>query len=254
MRKNIVISLILLTIVICSTYFLHICSVQANGDENTPTFELNLEPTDPTTWEDWRPEYKTNTSFVATLKGTIASNQSVSFGSVTFTFHLGAPSQWEGVCMNYDGETDIGTSYDLFFRKDDNPGGSGQTYMVTHPIVVPGENVNVSGQLVETGLELTITGTGNSGTVSVRVNDYAAVSILSVSATFSYVDPLSGSTSSTGSESDTISIPLDNNGNDIADGWEDDDIHDYNPWDDTENGPGINNKGMGSYTCRIITE
>ena len=161
MRKNIVISLILLTIVICSTYFLHICSVQANGDENTPTFELNLEPTDPTTWEDWRPEYKTNTSFIATLKGTIASNRSVSFGSVTFTFHLGTPSQWEGVCMNYDGETDTSTSCDLFFRKDDNPGGSGQTYKVTHPIVVPGEDVNVSGQLVETGLELTITGTGS---------------------------------------------------------------------------------------------
>ena len=47
-----------------------------------------------------------------------------------------------------------------FFRKDDNPGGSGQTYMVTHPIVVPGEDVNVSGQPVEIGLELTITGTG----------------------------------------------------------------------------------------------
>ena len=74
--------MILLTIVICSTYFLHICSVQANGDENTPTFELNLEPTDPTTWEDWRPEYKTNTSFVATLKGTIASICFIWFGDL----------------------------------------------------------------------------------------------------------------------------------------------------------------------------
>ncbi len=62
--------------------------------------------------------------------------------------------------MNYDGDTDTGTSYDLFIRKDDNPGGSGQTYKVTHPIVVPGEDVNVSGQPVEIGLELTITGTG----------------------------------------------------------------------------------------------
>ena len=241
MRKNIVISLILLIMVICSPYYLYVCSAQANGDQNTPTFELNLEPTDPMTWEDWRPKYKTNTSFIATLKGTTASNESVQFASATFTFYLGTPSQWEGVCMNYDGDTDIGTSYDLFIRRDDNPGGSGQTHTVTHPIVVPGEDVNVSGQPVEIGLGLTITGTGNSGTVSVRVNDHAAVSILSVSATFNYVDPLSGSTTPTGSADDTtISIPLDNNGNDIADGWEDDHIHDYNPWDDNENGPGFN--------------
>ena len=255
MYRHFVILLILLTRVICSPYALYVCSAEANGDANTPTFTLDLEPTHPTAWVGWRPEYKDNVSFIATLKGTTASNESVQFASATFTFHLGTPSQWEGVCMNYDEDTDTGTSYDLFIRRDDNPGGSGQTFTVTHPISVPGENANASGQPVETGLGLTVTGTGiNSGTVSVRVNDYAAVGILSVSATFNYVDPLSGSTSSTGSESDTISIPLDNNGNDIADGWEDDDIHDYNPWDDTENGPGINNKGMGSYTCRIITE
>ena len=252
MNRNFIFLLILLTLVICSSYALYVCSAEANRDVNTPTFELNLEPTHPTAWLGWRPEYKDNVSFIATLKGTTASNESVQFASATFTFHLGTPSQWEGVCMNYDGDTDTGTSYDLFIRRDDNPGGSGQTHTVTHPIVVPGEDVNVSGQPVEIGLGLTITGIGNSGTVSVRVNDHAAVSILSVSATFNYVDPLSGSTTPTGSANDTISIPLDNNGNDIADGWHPDPNNidllssaidknvNYDPWADRENGPGVN--------------
>ena len=161
MYRHFVILLILLTRVICSPYALYVCSAEANRDVNTPTFELNLEPTHPTAWLGWRPEYKDNVSFIATLKGTTASNESVQFASATFTFHLGTPSQWEGVCMNYDGDTDIGTSYDLFICRDDNPGGSGQTHTVTHPIVVPGENVNVSGQPVEIGLGLTITGIGS---------------------------------------------------------------------------------------------
>ena len=219
MNRHFIISLILFTLVICSPYILFICSAEANGDVNTPTFTLNLEPVQPTEWVRWRPKYKDNVSFIATLKGTTSSNKDVQFGSVTFTFHLGTPSQWYGVCMNYDGDPDTGTSYDLFIRKDDNPDGSGQTHTVTHPISVPGENPNTSDQ-VETGLGLTITGTGiNSGTVSVRVNDYAAVSILSVEATFNYRNSSSGSLTPTGSASDTISIPLDNNGNDIADGW-----------------------------------
>ncbi len=88
---------------------------------------------------------------------------------------------------------------------------------------------------------MTETGGDNSSvTVSVRVNDNGAVGILSASAAFNYEDPRSGSSSSTGDASDKISISLDNNGNDIADGWLDDHIHDYNPWDDKENGPGIN--------------
>ena len=111
---------------------------------------------------------------------------------------------------------------------------------MTDPIEVLGEKQNTLGN-VEIGLGMTETGDDNSSVpVNVRINDYAAVGILSASATFNYKDPRSGSTSSKGDASGEISIPLDNNGNDIADGWEDDATHNYNPWDDKENGPGIN--------------
>ncbi len=121
------------------------------------------------------------------------------------------------------------------------------------PIEVPGEENNVSGQPVEIGLEITETEGGNSSvTVTVRVNDYAAVGILSASATFNYEDPSSGSTSWEGNATNEISIPLDNNGNDIADGWNpvshsldlllssaDMNVN-YDPWADGETGPGTN--------------
>ena len=253
MRKNIVILLILLIIV--SFYSLLNRCAQANGEENTPTFELTIKPTNATTWLEWRPEYKSNAPFFISLKGTTPSGKSISFNQVTFICHLGKPSKWEGVCMNFDGvekgdedgdgvedeDIDTADSYDLFFRGDDNPSGSGQTFEVTDPKIVPGEKRNVSEQHVETGLGLRVSGTKMTGaTVSVRANDRAAVGILKVHASFNYEDPVSGSRTPTGTKNAEISIPLDNNGNDIADGWEDDHIHDYNPWDDKENGPGIN--------------
>ncbi len=169
----------------------------------TPTFTLDFEPANPTEWAtEWRPGYKTNASFVATLKGTTSSNQDVTFGSVTFTFTLSSVSRWKGVCMNYNGDPDTGTSYDLYFRKKDNPSGSGYTYTVekidtkTNAETVPGE-VDENNNPLTTGLKLNVTGTGISSViVSVRANDYAAVGILSASATFNYEDPRSGSTSS----------------------------------------------------------
>ena len=240
MNRHFVISLILFAVVICSPFYLPVCSAQANGDASTPTFELNLEPADPTAWEDWRPEYKTNTSFVATLKGETETGQAIRIASVTYTFTLDS-SEWPGICMNANGDDDTGRSVDLFFREEDNQSGSGQTFTVTSVVTVPGETNCGSG--------LTVSGTGiTTVIVSVRVNDYAAVGILSVSAAFNYEDPLSGSTSSSSSEDDDISIPWDNNGNDIADGWEDDDIHDYNPWDDTETGPGSNSYTGDGFT------
>ncbi len=222
MRKSVIISLILLVLVICSPFYLLVCSAEANGDANTPTFELSLEPMHPQAWLGWRPEYKTNVSFIASIKGKTATGKNITkFTNVKFTFDLGTPSKWKGVCMNFDGDTDVKESYDLFFRKEDNASGSGYTYTVKRPIAVPGEGNNVSGQPVEIGLGMTETEGGNSSvTVTVRVNDYAAVGILSASATFNYEDPVSGSSSSEGDASDAISIPLDNNGNDIADSWE----------------------------------
>ncbi len=248
-RKNIVISLLLLTLVICSPYCLYLCSVEANGDgsaangeEAPPTFKLVLEPAIPSTWPEWRPEYKKNALFVATIKGETATGQKITkFTNVQFTFKIVKPSQWKGVCMNFKGDTDVADSYDLFFRKKDNASGSGYTYTITHPIEVPGEKENVSGKPVEIGLGMMETGGDNSSvTVSVRINDYAAVGTLSASATFNYEDPRSGSSSSKGKASGKISIPLDNNGNDIADGWLDDHIHNYDPWADEETGPGNN--------------
>ena len=256
MNRNFVILLILLTLVICSPFYLHVCLAHANGDTNTPTFELDLEPVSPQAWLEWRPSYQTNVSFIATLKGTTSQNQAIEFDQVTMTFDLGTPSNWEGVCMNYDGEPDTEASPDLFFRNKDNKGGSGQTFTVSNLKNVPGETgkqENAEEDPIVTGLVLTVSGKGvTTVTVSVRVNDYAAVGILSVNASFNYKDPTSGSTSPTGKADDEISIPLDNNSNDIADGW-DPESNTYNassstldknanylPWDDTETGPGTN--------------
>ncbi len=126
MRKNVIISLILLTLVICLPFYLPVGSAEANGNANTPTFELNLEPASPTTWADWRPEYKTNAEFVATLKGETKTGQSVRIDSVTYTFTLDS-SEWPGICMNANGDDDTGRSVDLFFREEDNRSGSRQT-------------------------------------------------------------------------------------------------------------------------------
>ncbi len=61
----------------------------------------------PQAWLQWRPEYKTNASFVATLKGTTSTGQNITrFTNVRFTFDLGTPSKWKGVCMNFNGDTD----------------------------------------------------------------------------------------------------------------------------------------------------
>lgn len=59
--------------------------------------------------------------------------------------------------MNYNGDTDTGTSYDLYFRQKDNPSGSGFTYTMTDTITVPGE-VDESNNPLTTGLKLTVTG------------------------------------------------------------------------------------------------
>lgn len=255
MNRQTFILRILFVLFICSPIYFHVCLARANGDSNDPTFELELEPEDPQEWLGWRPKYQTNASFTASIKGKTADGVAITeFRNVEFTFDLGTPSKLKGVCMNFNGREegdedgdgtaneaiDTAASCDLFFRKKDNASGSGYAFTVTDPIAVPGEKPNGSGE-VEIGLGLTETNGNNSSvTVSVRVNNYGALGILSASATFNYKDPRSGSFTPSDSANDKISIPLDNNGNDIADGWKDDHIHDYNPWDDNENGPGIN--------------
>ncbi len=121
----------MILLIIALPYILLVCSAEANGNANTPTFELTLDPTSREAWSDWRPKHETNTSFVVNLKGTTSSGDPISISSVTFTFRLTEVSQWEGVCMNYDGETDMSNSYDLFFREEDNPDSAGQTFTVT---------------------------------------------------------------------------------------------------------------------------
>ena len=83
MKRQTFISLILLTLVTCSPFCLPICSVWANGDANSPTFELDLEPVNPQEWLGWRPEYQTNVSFVATIKGKTSDNKAIEFDQVT---------------------------------------------------------------------------------------------------------------------------------------------------------------------------
>ena len=89
----------------------------ANPQADTHTFNIELEPADSTSWSAWRPEYKKNVSFVATIEGETATGQKITnFTDVRFTFKIVKPSQWKGVCMNFKGDTDVEESYDLFFR------------------------------------------------------------------------------------------------------------------------------------------
>ncbi len=131
MNRHTIISLILFLLVICSPFYFHVCLAQANGEGSAENkFKLELEPANPSTWPGWRPEYKKNALFVATITGETSTGVAITkFTKVRFTFNLGEPSRWEGVCMNFKGDPDVKKSYDLFFRKGDNASGSGYIYI-----------------------------------------------------------------------------------------------------------------------------
>ena len=176
------------------------------------SFTLTLAPKESTAWRTWRPVYNTEMTFVATLSGTDATQ---SLSDVTYTFTLSEVSSWPGHCMNMGTQT--ASDKDLEFRKADQPTVDGATYAVSN-----------RGQM----LTVTFARDAGDATLSnvdftVRVLDYAAIGKLQAAVN-----------KTVASDSQKVLwIPLDNNGNDIADGWKNDATKDYDPWEDAETGP-----------------
>ncbi len=219
----------LFIVMFCSFAFVHpsIANGQAPGNTQN-SYKLELIPQG-VTWEDWRP--KNNkvlpiNAVIVAVAGTVADITS----TTEYTFILSEVSDYEGYCMNFG--TQPGDKKDIYFRQSDQPKDTEQL------------KYRVSGENGET-LKVTCESSTFSIPIFVFVDDYGAHGILDGAVSLNDKKDENGrEEDTTPSNNDTasgrLSIPKDNNGNDIADGWLDDHIHDYNPWDDKENGPGIN--------------
>ncbi len=57
----------MILLIIALPYILLVCSAEANGNANTPTFELTLDPTSREAWSDWCPKQELNTDVYVDL-------------------------------------------------------------------------------------------------------------------------------------------------------------------------------------------
>ncbi len=172
----------------------------ANGD---PVLDLN--PVDVAGWSDWRPVWEDNESFKATLD--LDSDATDALTSTRYVFTLEETSRYPGYCMNAGNKND--TSFDIIFRVADQPSSSILSYTVSN-----------NGQTLTVKCIAPVT----SLTVTVFVKDYAAHSILHAQVFLNDKKNTDGTEkdgtpSNNNDAEDRIAIPLDNNGNDIADGW-----------------------------------
>ena len=159
--------------------------------------------------------------------------------STTFIFTLEDTSRYPGYCMNAGDKDD--RNFDIIFRETDQSNDSNFTYTVS-----------------EDGQTLTVncTNPATTFTVVVFVRDYGAHShnkgsILHAVVKMNDKENADGTQKDNTSSNDDdakncIAIPRDNNGNDIADSWQDDKTavfygrDGFDPWSDDESGPGNN--------------
>ena len=195
-------------------------SQSESSSSGTHTAVMSLDPTDKADWLKWRPKWEDVESFTA--KVDLDSNATDALVDATFTFTLKDTSKYPGYCMNAGDIND--TSYDIIFEREYQDVNESYTYTVSDD---------------KQKLTVACNGPVNKVDVVVFVKDYGAHAILEVSVALEYEEPQSPSDAKDFDEDadDSIAIPLDNNGNDIADGWQDDENTNYNPWDDEELGP-----------------
>ncbi len=202
------------------------------------TFTLELDP--PENWKSWRPARNSVLTFTANVGG-----DTMQISSVTeYVFTLKDVSDYTGFCMNAGSQS--GDQKDIYFRQSDQP-ATDEDSLFTY---------TVSGSNSET-LKISCKGSPLSVSFSVFVDDYGAHGILDGVVSLNDRKDEEGrevdnTPSNNAAPSYSLSIPLDNNGNDIADGWKDDAKvfggKGYNPWDDDESGPDGNKKNGDGFT------
>ena len=230
----------LFIVMFCSFAFVHPSIANGQAPDNTQnSYKLELIPLpQDVTWEDWRP--KNNkvlpiNAVIVAVAGTVADITS----TTEYTFILSEVSDYKGYCMNFG--TQPGDKKDIYFRQSDQPKDTEQL------------KYRVSGKNGET-LKVTCESSTFSIPIFVFVDDYGAHGILDGAVSLNDKKDENGrELDTTPSNNDTasgrLSIPKDNNGNDIADGWKNDVVRNYDPWVDKETGPGINmNSGDGFTT------
>ncbi len=233
-RKHFIFALLLI-VLICSSILVYLSGASANGS----TFTLELVP--PSEWDAWSPKRNTVLTFTANVIG-----DTTQITSTKYVFTLRDVSDYTGFCMNAG--TQAGDKKDIYFRQSDQPANTENSNLT----------YTVSGSNGET-LTVTCKAATSSITFYVFVDDYGAHGILDG------VVYLNDKQNADGTEADntpsnnteanySISIPLDNNGNDIADGWKNDKTHvvegreGYDPWEDKEAGPNDNTKHGDGFT------
>ena len=182
----------------------------------------------------WKPVAGETLKIIAEI-----SDPNNTLSSRSVKFELSNVSSWKGTCMNSDkgdngDKLESGTKPDLKFVK-----AKGQSTTVFDAQLTvhtakwtEGKTGDVSWVKAECQ-----TGAPNNYTVGINVLDYAAYGELTARL-------LDGSGAEVAGAA--ISLPLDANGNYIADGWESDATANYNPAVDNETGPTMNgNAGDG---------
>ncbi|RKU13773.1 hypothetical protein C6501_09270 [Candidatus Poribacteria bacterium] len=151
-------------------------------------------------WREWRPLRGARPNLVATLSGDDAEIAKIKDTQYTFTLNV---SSYDGYCMNVKDSTD--PSADMVFREEDNPDTPGLDYRVSSD-----------------GTTLTVICESPAFIIpiTVYVYDYGAHGVLEATVAINKKDKQTKSDDA--GKTARLAIPLDDNKNDIADGWKDD--------------------------------
>lgn len=158
------------------------------------------------------------------------SDPNNTLSSRSVKFELSNVSSWKGTCMNSDKadngkKLESGTKPDLKFYKASGQSTTVFDAQLTEHTAKWTEGKTGDVPWVKAECQ---TGAPNTYTVSIHVNDYAAYGELTARLLDGAGTEVAGA---------SISLPLDANGNYIADGWESDATENYNPAVDDEMGP-----------------
>ena len=226
---------LLVLFLFCLSTLVYPSGTSANGG----ALKLKLDP--PAKWKTGRPEKNTVLPFTANVLG-----DTTQITSTRYVFTLRDVSDYTGFCMNAG--TQPGDKKDIYFRQSDQPENTATSNLTYTVSGSNGEKLTVTCNQVTTSIPF-----------YVYVDDYGAHGILDGTVYLNDKknsdDEEADNTPSNNTDADyCLSIPLDDNGNDIADGWKNDATvvtegrSGYDPWKDDEAGPDGNAKHGDGFT------
>lgn len=192
------------------------CFLVMSSISHAVTIELSEAPS------SWLPKFDNTVSIKVTIKGNLHSHHTV-------VFNLSEVTNWPGISMNYGLITS--RAPDLVLYSTDQQ-GAGITW----------RNRGTAAQSLSAAFT-TNSESRKTFAVKIRSYDYGAFGKLSAQLYGS-----GGESSSPLNSAGPITIPLDKNGNRIADGWMYDTSRNYSPSADNESGPSGNSSSGDGFT------